>query len=341
MKRLLPAVLILCLAASSHLFASGVEIASSKIVAELKKGYSKRTTQDIVLADFVTLNVPQSTFGSYLTESLTEAFKSDASVTVIDQQKVDAILGRHNVAFNAGYDYTGLDALSQEIFASANNTPTAYCFGQIREFGDDIKITVKMIDAITGDPVASSSVTFPSDETTDRLLGKPVRVRKPAKPDTVVVYKDRVIEKPAAASTIEPYTAKTIETYTAKSLDTRPSVQEFKTQGFIVTLKKCYFSGDALVFDFSVLNENDVTKAFELQQCQVIDPNGNAVNVDRLNIGTKNGGSFVRADLVSNAPVKASMIFQGLSPRLTSIRALQLTAAGREFVLRDIVIEKE
>lgn len=352
MKRSVFIAALLLIVAVSHAAASGVETASAKIVSELKKGYSKKTAQDIVLADFVTVNASGSAFGDYLAGALADAFKSDASVRLLDQEKAAAVLKEHNVRFNGNtVGYTTLNEVSQALFTVTNTTPTAFCYGQIKEEGDDIRITVKMVDAETGDAIAASSVKFASDETTDKLLGKPVRVRKPVKPDTVVVVKERIVEKTVEkpvekapeqknAQPVGVYTAQTIEVYHATPLDGKPALG-FKTDGFEASLKKCTFSAGELVFEFLVTNGNEVTKDFWFERCRFVDEDGNAMKSERLALGEKTGYSVVRTDLVSNTPVKGRIIFTGVSPKLSTVKTLQISAMGREYVLRDIPIEKE
>jgi len=326
MKRLLLVMLAMCALMYQPASANSVDDASAKLAAQLQKAYARAGAQDIAIADFVTVNIPRSTFGEYLTEALTDALKSKPSTKILDQQRVDDVLEKRGFTFNAPFDYSVLDEISQDIFQAAQDTPTSYCFGAIKESGDDIKISVRLIHAMTGAEIASASVTFPSDETTDRLLGKPIRVRKPAKPDTVVVVKERVIEK-----------------YVEKSADKPASAGStgIKIQGFVVTLKKCFFSGNELVFAFIATNENDITRTLSMERAQVVDMDGNISRCHQMSVGSKREGTYFRSDLASGVPVKVSLAFDGLSPKMSVVKALQVTAQGQEFVLRDVVIEKE
>jgi hypothetical protein len=327
MKRFVLAVLITCAAAWQPISANSVDDASARIAAELQKAYAAVGSQDVAIGDFVTVNNSHSTFGVYLTDALGEALSAKPATKVIDQKRVNDVLAKREFSFNVSFDYQVLNDISYDIFQLAQETPTSYCFGAIKESGDDIKIMVKLIDAMTGKAIASSSVTFPSDETTDRLLGKPIRVRKPLRPDTVVVVKERVVEKlvdrPAAAAV------------------TAQGGQGFKIQGFVVTLKKCSFSGNDLVFSFVAVNENDLTKTLTMERGRVVDHEGNMVNCRMMSVGSINEGTYVRSDFMSNVPVKVTLTFSGLSPRLSVVKALQVTAQGQEFVLRDVPVEKE
>lgn len=328
MKRLLLVLFTMCAGAVLPMFANSVDDASAKLAAQLQKKYAGVGRQDVAMADFVTAAMPRSTFGEYLTEALTEALKTKPLTTVIDQQRVDEVLRNHNFTFNTSFDIAMLDKLAAEIFESANDTPTSFCFGQIKEAGEDIKITVKMVHAMTGAEIAAASITFPSDETTDRLLGKPIRQRKPAKPDTVVVVKERIVEK-------------IVEKPAEKPAAAAIGPQGFKIQGFTVSLKKCFFSGNELVFAFIATNENDITKTLTMDHGQVVDTEGNVARCHQMSVGTVREGTYFNTDFASNVPVKVALAFNGLSPKLTVVKALRVTAQGQEFVLRDIVIEKE
>ncbi len=328
MKRLLPVLLAVCALMYQPASANSVDDASAKLAAQLQKAYARAGAQDIAVGDFMTVNIPRSTFGAYLTEALTDALKSKPSTKIIDQQRVDDVLEKRGFSFNTPFDFGVLDEISQDIYRSAQDTPTSYCYGAIKESGDDIKISVRLIHAMTGAEIAAASVTFPSDETTDRLLGKPIRVRKPAKPDTVVVVKERIVEK-----------------YVGKSADTQPpstgGTAGFKIQGFVVTLKKCSFSGNELVFAFIATNENDITKTLSMERAQVVDVEGNISRCHQMSVGSKREGTYFRSDFASNVPVKVGLAFDGLSPKMTVVKALQVTVQGQEFVLRDVVIEGE
>jgi hypothetical protein len=330
MKRLLLIVLLLIAPALQTARANSVDDASGKIAASLQKQYAGPGSQDIAIGDFVTVNIPRSTFGGYFTEALGEALKSKPSTTIIDQQKVDGVLRKREFSFNTEFDYKVLNDISYDIFQSAQETPTSYCFGQIKESGDDIKISVKMVDAITGATIAAASVTFPSDETTDRLLGRPIRVRKPLVPDTVVVVKERVVEK---------YIEKPVEKPAAPQANA--GWIGFRIQGFVLSLKKCYFSGNDIVYEFAATNENDLTKTLAVDRAQVVDQEGNIVRCHQMSVGSQRESTYFRADLLSNVPVKVTFTFSGLSPKLTTMKALQITAQGQEFLLRDVPIEKE
>jgi TolB-like protein len=335
MKRFASAFFIMVTAAWSPAFASSVDDASAKIVAEFQKSNTRSTAHDIAIGDFVTLNFPAATFGAYFVESLGEAMKGSTAFKVIDQERVSKVLKNRAFSFNSEYDYIVLDAISQDIYETARETPTVYCYGQIKEVGDDVKISGKLIDAITGATIATAAVTFPSDETTDRLLGKPIREHKAERRDTVVVVKERVVEKIVEKPVEKPIDQPKVVTDTPG-----PAAQGFNIEGFVVTLKKCSFSGNELVFAFSVTNENDLTKYFALERGRVVDPNGNVIDCNRVSLGTTGSGNYARTDLISNVAVNALVGFVGVSPKLTTVKALQITAQGHEFVLRDIVIEK-
>ena len=96
--------------------------------------------------------------------------------------------------------------------------------------GDEIKITIKLVDAISGSSIALSSVKFPSDETTDKLLSKPIREHKAARVDTVVVVKEKIVETPAPVQTQED----------SKAII---SINGFKIGSFSVSLKQCSYAG--------------------------------------------------------------------------------------------------
>jgi TolB-like protein len=335
MTRIVCVLCIIVMAGWSFAYSSSIDSVSAKIAVELQKGDKRSTQHDIAIGDFVTPDYPHADFGKYFTESLGEAMQRTPSFKIIDQDKVTKVLTNRMFFFNQGYEYTALDSISQDIYKTAQETPTAFCFGKIMEIGDEIKITAKLIDAITGATITTASVAFPSDEITDKLLGKPIRERKPGRRDTVVVVKERVIEKVVERAGEKPIDHPKMNT------DSRvPASQGFNIQGFSVTLKKCSFAGDELIFAFSVLNENDLTKVFSIERGRIVDPDGNAIDCNRVTLGTISGGYIARTDLISNVAVNAFVSFKGVSPKFTTIKALQLTAEGHEFVLRDIVVEK-
>lgn len=347
MKRLLLVVLIGIATAIRPAHANSVDDASIKIATALQKIYVSVAPQDIALGDFVTLNIPTATFGDYLTEALGEALKAQPSTTIIEQKKVDGVLKNRRVVFNTDFNYTLLHDISYDIFQATQETPTSFCYGQIKESGDDIKISVKLIDATTGATIAATAQTFPSDETTDRLLGKPIRVRKPVTPDTVVIVKerivekyiDRIVEKPIEQPAERPV-VKPVEMPAEKPV-TQAGTIGFKIDGFTVNLKKCSFSGTDIVFEFVGTNTNDMTKTLRMDHAQVVDVEGNVLRCHEMSVGSHREGTYFRTDFLANVPVKVSLSFSGLSPKTTVVKALQVTAQGQEFVLRDIFVDRE
>jgi len=310
--------------------ATSVDDATAKLAVDLQNQYKQKSVLKIGIADLVTPGNAQSGFGDYLTESFGDAFNAAGSkFKVIEQQSVSAVFFKKKVQLNKPYDNGTLNAVTKGIFDVTQEAVSGYLYGQIKDMGDEIKITVKLIDAISGSEIALASVKFPSDETTDKLLNKPVRASKLPKTDTVVVVKEHVVEKVIE----KPVSA-------AQETEAVQSGAGFRIGSFSVSLKNCSYSGTSLVVSCMVTNTDELTRELTLRSVRMVDPDGIVYSCNKIVIGNDVGGVYTTSRIIGNVPVQASITFDDVTPGLVKIKALQINAQGQEFVLRDIAINK-
>ena len=304
MKKTMLVMLWCMLMVAAPVLATSVDDAAAKLAVDLQNQYKQKSVLKIGIADLVTPGNAQSGFGEYLTESFGDAFNAAGSkFKVIEQQSVSAVFFKKKVQLNRPYDNGALNTVTKGIFDVTQEAVSGYLYGQIKDMGDEIKIMVKLIDAVSGSEIAFAAVTFPSDEATDKLLNKPVRA--------------------------------------AQETKTTQSGASFSTGSFSVSLKNCSYSGTSLVFSCIVTNTDELTRAFTLRSIRMVDPDGMVYSCNKIVIGNDVGGSYVSSKIIGNVPIQASITFNDVTPGLAKIKALQVNAQDQEFVLRDVIINKK
>jgi len=317
-------VSLVLLMLSFPLLASSVDNAASKLAADLEKAYGKKGKIYLAVADIVVPTNPDAQFGEYLTTSLTGSLKGSAAFMVVDQEGVSSSLKKMKMLFNKPYDYAILNKVSQAIHSATQVVPQGYLYGQIKDLGKEIQITLKAIDAISGSTIAMASVKFPSDEITDGLLGKPVREVKAAASQPTVLEKP-VQEKAVVASS---------------------AAVKFKVDVFQVELKSATLQADrTLTLNFLVTNESEDQKrfVFNVGRTSIFDAEGNQYNGEGASIGSSSNERVndFGANVPSQIPVKATVNFLKVSSKLKEIKAVQLYILDREFMLKNIPIINE
>jgi hypothetical protein len=303
------------------IFASSVDNAAVKIGSELEKAYGNKGKIYVAIADIIVPTKPNAEFGSYLTTSLATVFKDSKLFMIVGQEGVDKEFKKAKILLNKPYDFNILNKISQAIHKTTNIAPQGYLYGQIKDMDKEIQITLKMVDAISGSTIALGTVKFPSDETTDMLLGKQVREIKSGSVSAPIIEN----KQPETASV---------------------SPAKFKVDGFTVELKSAILGSDRmLTLNLLVTNETEDLKRFVLNVGRTFayDSEGNQYPGEGASIGSASNDRVndFAANVPSMIPVKATVNFLKVSSKLTTLKAIQLFIFDKEFMLRDIPIARE
>ncbi len=306
----------------SSLFSSTTDDAAKKLSLELQKEYGKKGKIFVAIGDIVLLpeNYP-SEFGDYLVGVLNDAMKNSSSFSLIEQDKVTEVFTKTKVLLNKKYDYTILDKLSRVVHGATQIAPQGYLYGQIKDMDTEIKVTLKLVDATSGTTLAIASQKYPSDATSDRLLGKQVRT-------SAVTLSDKKETDPPVAAAPAP----------------KSSSQTLTFDNYKVEVKGLTRGSDrTITLNLLVTNEEEDTRRFVINagKTSFYDDEGNQYPAEGASIGKIANGRVndLWGELPSLVPVKSSVTFLKVSTKITKAKTIQLYLTDKEFIIRDVPIE--
>lgn len=163
---------------------------------ELAQTYPTRRAIDVAVLDFRTSDNRITAFNTYLQNAFHENYKGSGSFRLYDQNNVNRVLANSEWDLEQSNDFATYATLREDIFKTLGLGADAFIYGQINDNNETITITAYLIPQGVKPARLHATVTFPSSEETDRLLGKPVvRRRRPASQEPVVVVRDRIVER--------------------------------------------------------------------------------------------------------------------------------------------------
>ena len=163
---------------------------------ELAQTYPTRRPIEVALLDFRTADNRITPFNTYLLDAFHQHYKGSPVFKLFDQNNVNRVLKNSEWDLEKSNDFTTYATLREDIFKTLGLGADAFIYGQINDNNETITITAYLIPQGVKPSRLHATITFPSTEETDRLLGKPVvRRRRPPAQDPVVVVRDRVVER--------------------------------------------------------------------------------------------------------------------------------------------------
>lgn len=167
------------------------------LMIELESKCTEKPPLHVAILDFRTADDRITPFNNYLQEAWQLHYKQSEYFKLIEQNNVNRVVSNSNWNLEQSNDFTTYANLQEDIFRTLGIGSDAFIYGQINDNIETITITAYLIPQGIKPSRIHASVTFPSNEETDRLLGKRVvrRTKHPKPKDTVVVVRDRVIER--------------------------------------------------------------------------------------------------------------------------------------------------
>lgn len=164
---------------------------------ELEDNYAAKKPIQVAVLDFRTSDNRITSFNTYLQNEFHKNYKSSGAFRLIDQNNLNRVLANNDWDLDKSNNYEMYATLREDIFKTLGVGADAFIYGQINDNNETITITAYLIPQGVKPSRTHATVTFPSNEETDRLLGKPIKRRPKPRPqrDTVVVVRDRIVER--------------------------------------------------------------------------------------------------------------------------------------------------
>src|SRR5208282_6353719 len=125
---------------------------------------------------------------------------------------------------------------------------------------------------------------------------------------------------------------KAIEGLLAKGIDTGAAIgeQQAEVRNFLFQLQKCRLSGQIVTCNFMVTSEGQDRELTILGNAgsRIFDDKGNEFKASNVIVGDTSDSDWVTKGLVSNIPVKAGIVFEGVYSQPNQLSVLEIVFDG-------------
>jgi len=284
---------------------------------ELESKYPGKTKVKVALLQFRTSDNQLNPFNQFILDEITEVFKNSRRFEIIDPNSVNRLVKSSGWSLDNSLSFKSYNDLGELIFKNVGIAADAFIYGQIVDNIESITLTGYVIPGGMKSSNIQSMVRFASSELTDQLLGKPIRQRPVAKQkiDTVIVYKEKIIEKPIYVEkevVIEKpvYVEKTQTKETAQASNWKSKLGNLE-----IEIVKAENIGGNIIITVNLLN-NVEDQVLSTVSARFFDPSGNEFDNGNNTIGW--------ANLIAEIPAKKTITFRGDLNNVELIRVIEI-----------------
>jgi len=298
------AAALLATASPAHAFDQELKALAQKLTMKLTK--VNKTTLAVV--DLVNLEGTTTLIGRFLAEELANDLDNpDKGFTIVDRTHVRSLVKEAKLSSNGLIDQLTSTKLGQMSGASAILT------GSVTEFGDSLRITVKVLDTTSGKQVASESTELAKTKALEELYNKPLP-EDAAAAATGSVQKAATKGKKAAVAAEEAESSEPNRVYEADGV--RIELLGCTRAGLSVV---CRLTAQALSRDITLTLDNR-TRILDNQSSEFAVTEGKIANENRNRDHLLGCYSFIEKTLVMGVltPVTVSFHNVDTSPKLIS-----------------------
>lgn len=308
---LIIAITVLPLAAVAMEVNEGIK----QMAQELESQSPSRVKIKVAVLQFRTSDNRITRFNQYIQDGLFAAYKGSARFEIIDMNSINRIVEASNWDLEKSLSFKSYTELSELIFKETGIVPDAFIYGQINDNDEYITLSGYLVPNGIKSTNIQSVVRFNSSEQTDKLLGKPVRKREKPKPDTVVVYKEKIVEKPVY---VEKEVVKEVPVYIEKAKEEPVTpAGEFtaKIGDLEIEITKVQFNGDRIEITVMLTNNKEEQKIANVWP-RFFDAEGNEFK--------EGHNTIAYSELIAGVPAKRAIYFTGKVSNVSLIRVLEI-----------------
>jgi len=308
-----------------------------KLSSDLEAHYQGRQGIKIALLEFRTTDDRLLPFNAFIRDEMVLNYQVSEKFKLIDPFMTAKVAAQNNWSMKTVSSFPYYEKLGQQFMEKTGYVPDAWIYGQIQDNEESITLTAYYVPTGTTDAKLVSTVSFPSDEQSDRLLGKPIKIRtKPSPPpDTLVIEHRVVIEE----TVIEPVTQPAPEQLPVENSQTAlPSVDY---EQFHFELTEVSFIGEKLHIRFSVINKSDLEKKLYITSynSRIIDNEGGETLKPEVSLGSTQSSYSVNKNMVPGVAIKGEVVFEKFPDHLT-IKLLELGVQDEKISFRDLPVNR-
>jgi TolB-like protein len=281
------AVMFLSLLVSS---AFGYEKEIEQLSSQMAEKIAAKGKKSVAVVDFTDLEGNVTQLDQFIAEEFSVALAGvGKGFRVIDRTRLMSIIKENKLAATGLIDPATVSKLGKIAGVDALVT------GTLTPFGDNVRLTVKVLDSETADIIDSAKSNFAKTKAIDELLGKEIEPASVEKGET-----KKVETKPARARKEKGDTA-----------------QEVK--GFTFSLKECKKSGDFVTCSVSITSNNQdreievIAHTANGVRTVLYDDIGNEYAASKITLGGQWNKYELTRRLVTGIPTIASFEFKEIN----------------------------
>ncbi|MCI5196203.1 MAG: hypothetical protein D3919_08230 [Candidatus Electrothrix sp. AW5] len=281
--------------------ASAYEAEIKKMSATMAEKIAVTKKAKIAVVDFTDLQGDVTELGRFIAEEFSVALVgAGKGFKVVDRTHLKSIIKENKLSATGLIDPATARKLGKIAGVDALIT------GTLTPFGDSVRITAKVLESSTA-------------EVTDAIAGDI------AKTEAVKVLLATSLT-PGDIGKGKP----------------RKSLQTLEAGGFIFQLMKCELSNGTITFSFLITSPGKDKKIamYGNRYSRLFDYEGNEYGATEAQVGYTKDNSYIEKVLVSDIPVKASISFGGVSPKITGIALLELNCRDFKVQFRKVPLAK-
>ena len=294
------AMFLSLLVSSAFGYEKEIEQLSSQM-AEKIAGKGKKT---VAVVDFTDLEGNVTQLDQFIAEEFSVALASAGKgFRVIDRTRLKSIIKENKLAA------TGLIDLATASKLGKIAGVDALVIGTLTPFGDNVRLTVKVLDSETADIIDSAKSNFAKTQAIDELLGKEIPSETAA--------------NPSAGGTKQVSDKKTVVSQIVRDI--------------FFEVKQCKISARMLKCDLlATNNKNDKvliihSRWTEEYNTRIFDDSSNEYVVMKIEFANKKSNhQMVEHMLVSGVATKLSLTFEGIHDSSNMLSLLELSCDDNE-----------
>jgi len=299
MKKLTSCVLAVIFLLSTPYISIAYEKEINNLSSSMAKKIADSGKKTIAVVDFTNLQGNVSELGRFIAEEFSTALvDTGKGFEVVDRIHLKSILKEHKLSMSGLIDPTTARKLGKIAGVDAILT------GTITPFGDEVRLSVKVLATDTAKIICASRGNIPKTKAIGDLINR--GIVKGTQQDTSTIPPEK------------PYIA----------------MKKVEANNFTFELEKCKRSGTNVTCDLLITNNNDedievniIGSHAAYGYSRIIDDLGNEYKANLAKIGKNKNDSRVSTCFVQGVPTRAVLYFEGVSSELKYLSLLEVECA--------------
>jgi len=315
-----------------------------QLSSDLEFRYSGRSKINVALLEFRTTDDRLLPFNAFIRDEFVMNYQQSSKFKLIDPFMSAKVAADNGWSMKTVSSFPYYDMLGKQFMEKTGFVPDAWLYGQIQDNEESITITAYMVITGSANAKVISAISFPSDEQTDRLLGKPIKIRPKIKPTPDTVFVERRIDVKSDPDTVyverrivvEPE----IENEPEKTVIPKNGLPSADYEQFHFQLTGLKYVGEKLYISYTVVSSFDIEKLLYVngQSTRIIDNEGNEYLRPEAGLGSAKSTYSVNKQMIPGIPMKGELVFSQVPPDV-SVKLLEISVQEGKILFKDLPVD--